>query len=157
MVPAAQTCARLWKVPASVTLAQAILESAWGTSQLARRANNLFGIKATPDLLAANSYAEFPTREVVTGRSVVELAKFARYGTVLDCFAAHAHLLSKTPRYAGMVYQRRYPRAYAVELQTRGYSTNESYGQSLIALMDQHDLYQYDTPAGDPAPAQEAA
>ncbi len=45
-VPGAQAAQKKWGVPASVTIAQAILESGWGASSLAKQANNFFGIKA---------------------------------------------------------------------------------------------------------------
>jgi flagellum-specific peptidoglycan hydrolase FlgJ len=153
MVPAAQTTARLWKVPASVTLAQCILESAWGTSQLATRARNYFGIKAK----TGEPYIEFSTREVVTGRSVMEQANFARYGSAVDCFAAHAHLISSTPRYAPAMACFRDVYEFANRLQHCGYSTEPTYGDRLGELIRAYNLQQYDVPPPDqPAAAKEA-
>jgi flagellum-specific peptidoglycan hydrolase FlgJ len=154
VVPAAQTTARMWKVPASVTLAQWIFESTWGTSQLARQANNFFGIKRTGN----DAYMEFPTHEVVRGRSVAEMAEFERYGTPVDSFAAHAHLLESLPRYAPCMAVAGDARAFAMQLGPCGYSTTPQYGEELVGAMKDYGLEQYDTPPpAQPAAAQEAA
>lgn len=149
MVAPAQTSARVWGVPASVTLAQCILESAWGTSQLARQANNYFGIKA----VQGQAYVELPTHEVVKGRTVAELAEFAKYGTVLDCFAAHAHLLAALPRYAPAMAHKGDPFAFAQLLQTCGYSTNPNYASGLRGLITEYELTQYDVLPSPETPA----
>src|ERR1039458_8854383 len=67
VVAAAQAAQRKWRVPASVTLAQWIFESSWGTSELARTANNYFGIKAHQGA-APGTYCEFITPEFVDGQ-----------------------------------------------------------------------------------------
>ena len=151
MVLPAQTTARAWRVPASVTLAQCICESAWGTSQLSRQANNYFGIKA---VAGATAYVELPTHEVVAGKTVSEMAKFARFGTVVDCFAAHAHLLDTLPRYAPAMAHAGDPFAFARQLQLCGYSTNPDYAAELGQLIRHYNLQQYDV---DPSPETPAA
>jgi flagellum-specific peptidoglycan hydrolase FlgJ len=98
VVPAAQASQRATGVPASITIAQAILESGWGQSSLATEANNYFGVKATA-LATPDEYAEFPTREFVSGTDVKVMAKFARYISPADSFTAHARLLSTVSRY----------------------------------------------------------
>lgn len=147
MAPAAQTTARLWGVPASVTLAQCVLESAWGTSQLSRQANNYFGIKA----VAGQDYAEFPTHEVVQGRTVTELAHFARFGSVMDCFAAHAHLLGSCSRYN--VARGQDAAGWCRQLQSGGYSTSPTYAASLLSLIRSLGLDKFDGVAGSVTPA----
>ena len=147
LVPAAQTTARVWGVPASVTLAQAIVESSWGGSQESRRANNLFGIKAAP----GEPSVRMPTREIKDGHSVLIEADFARYGTVVDGFFAHAHLLAKNPRYAPAMAQRGNVAAFAAELHRCGYSTNPNYGAELMQLIREYELTQYDAPADSAA------
>ncbi len=68
-VPAALESQRATGVPASITLAQAIFESGWGQTGLAKKAFNFFGIKAgqhkTP-----SGYIELPTHEVINGHTV---------------------------------------------------------------------------------------
>ena len=142
MVAPAQTTARLWHVPASITLAQCTLESAWGTSQLSRQASNYFGVKA----VAGEDYAEFPTKEVIQGRTVSEMAKFARYGSVVDSFAAHAHLLATLPRYKPCMAAGLDIPEFASQLQLCGYSTSPTYAASLLAQIRCYKLQQYDVP-----------
>lgn len=158
MVAPAQLSQRQYRIPASVTLAQAILESSWGTSQLARRCNNYFGIKALP----GQEYGEFPTHEVVQGRTVAEMAAFARYPSAIESFAAHARLLAEDPRYAPAMRHVDDPLAFAVAIRVCGYSTNGTYSLLLSQLIDDYKLEQYDLPdppqgAAGMAAAQEAA
>ena len=71
VIAAAKRSAGLWKIPASVTLAQWALESGWG-KHTPPGSNNPFGIKAIGDQPAVES----PTREVINGENVVITAKF---------------------------------------------------------------------------------
>jgi len=153
MVASAQVTERKYGVLASVTLAQCILESGWGKSQLARRCNNYFGIKALP----GEPYEQFTTREVVAGRSVNELARFAKYPSAIESFEAHARLLS-THYPAAMRYGSD-PRAFCLALEQEGYATEPEYSALLYRLIEQLDLVQYDAvPEPDgPASAKEAA
>ena len=154
VVTPAQLTQRRYGIPASVTLAQCILESSWGDSQLARRANNYFGVKA----IQGDSYMEFSTREVVSGRSVQELAKFARYPSAIESFEAHARLLSKIGRYKPAIAKLPDLESFCQQLQVCGYSTNPDYGHQLIDLVDYYELRQYDfQPQPDQPAAQEAA
>ncbi len=146
-VPPAQTTHRLWGVPASVTLAQCIIESAsdkgWGQSDLALKALNFFGMKAVGD----EPSITLPTYEYLNGKKVLIQAKFAKYGTVLDSFAAHAHLLASAPRYKSAMALTHDPTLFAGALHACGYSTAPDYGAKLVVLMHQLDLFQYDLPA----------
>lgn len=157
MVPAAQQAQRKSGIPASVTLAQCILESGWGTSGLAKSAHNYFGIKAT-HLDVPESYIELPTSEFYQGRSVVEHARFEKYFDAADSFEEHARLLSTAARYRAAMGACAQPNRMAYCLQAAGYSTNPKYAQLLIDLMHGYDLYAYDAlPPDDPAKAQEVA
>jgi flagellum-specific peptidoglycan hydrolase FlgJ len=140
VVPAALASMRASGVPASITIAQAILESGWGKSSLAVKANNFFGIKAAPGC----DFIEMPTTEYINGERVTVQAAFARYASVEDCFKAHARLLSAAPRYVPCVAVKDQPEAFARQLQACGYSTSPTYAAMLIALMKQFDLTQYD-------------
>lgn len=154
-VPAAQYTQRTYGIPASITVAQAILESGWGKSALAVRANNYFGIKAIAHA-APDSYSEFPTTEFVDGRKRSELARFAKYPSPTLGFAAHARLLALAPRYKPAMAVRSDVMAFAGELQRCGYSTNPRYPHLLMELVKQYDLMQYDVPPQDD-PAKEVA
>lgn len=154
MVCPAQMSASKWGVPASVTLAQCILESGWGQSRLARRANNYFGVKAIP----GEDYCEFPTTEVLQGRTVREMAEFARYPSAIESFNAHARLLATRSQYARAMRHAGDPVAFASALKACGYSTDPTYGFLLIELMDEFNLQRYDIPPpADPAAAKEVA
>lgn len=140
MVAPAQMAQRKYGVPASVTLAQCILESAWGKSQLARRCKNYFGIKA----VQGDAYEQFTTREVVSGRSVAELARFAKYPSAIESFEAHGHLLATAARYSLAMEFAHSAAAFCAGLQVGGYSTEPNYAHELMALIDQYKLEQYD-------------
>lgn len=144
-VPAALFTQREFGVPASITLAQAICESGWGQSALAKQANNFFGIKALAGA-APEAYAEFPTSEFVNGRAKSALAKFARYASPVESFTAHARLLADAARYEPAMVVRNKPAAFAAALQSCGYSTNPGYAASLLVLVKEFDLTQYDAP-----------
>ncbi|MDR3723285.1 MAG: glucosaminidase domain-containing protein [Terracidiphilus sp.] len=157
IVPAAQAAQRKWCVPVSVTIAQAILESGWGQSALARKAYNFFGIKAAAHA-APDGYAEFPTKEFVDGRRVSEMARFARYASPAEGFAAHAVLLATTVRYKPAMAVAADPYKFCVQIQKCGYSTNPAYAEELWTLIERFDLTQYDIkPDGPAAAAQEVA
>jgi flagellum-specific peptidoglycan hydrolase FlgJ len=156
VVPAAQYGQRRFGVPASVTIAQAILESGWGKSKLATEYLNFFGIKpgahAAPD-----SYVEMPTTEFIDGQPRHVLAPFVRYPNAPLCFGAHARLLSCAPRYASAMAVRNDPAAFAERLQSCGYSTNPRYAAQLHELMRDYDLTQYDLTPLPPAQEERAA
>src|SRR3954451_20632699 len=80
---AARSSSSVSGLPAGITVAQAALESAWGQSRLSREAFNYFGIKAH----GKHAVVEMPTTEVRDGAVEQTTAKFARYGSMSDCFA----------------------------------------------------------------------
>jgi len=81
--------------PTGITIAQAALESAWGSSQLALKANNYFGIKAHGD---AESIA-MPTTEFVNGKPVKAEARFAAYPDMAACFADRDRIITQLACY----------------------------------------------------------
>jgi flagellum-specific peptidoglycan hydrolase FlgJ len=140
-------------VPASVTIAQAIEESAWGRSSLAARYHNLFGIKGA----GPAGSVTLPTQEYENGSWVTVDAQFAVYRNDAESIAGHAELLATSGYYAHAMADRAYPDAFANNL-TGVYATDPDYGANLIALMKLYNLYQYDTapattPPATPAPA----
>ena len=143
MVAPAQYSQSQYGVPASVTLAQCILESGWGTTALATKANNFFGIKAE-HLSDPSTYEEFPTHEYVNGVKVLVEADFEKYPDVASSFVDHARLLATAPRYAPAMAVKDQPLAFASQLQACGYSTSPTYGFTLAGLMTGDKLLQYD-------------
>ncbi len=134
-VPAAQESQRATKVPASVTIAQAILESGWGRSSLTRDDHNYFGMKCFGDpgslALGCRDYS---------GES------FRVYHNATDSYVDHGKQLSTLPRYADAMKCTNNPDQFARELQEAGYATSPTYADMLIELMGEYHLYQYDVP-----------
>jgi flagellum-specific peptidoglycan hydrolase FlgJ len=155
VAPAAQASERASCIPASVTIAQAILESSdrngnWGQSREAVECCNYFGIKARQ----GEDYAEFKTGEVLNGKPVVVTARFRKFPSIPDSFVGHAQLIARLPRYAKAMEAARDPhwsttqaraQAFAQFLQEGGYSTNPNYAAELLKLVKKYGLTQYDT------------
>jgi flagellum-specific peptidoglycan hydrolase FlgJ len=139
VVPGAIAAQHRYGVPASVTIAQAIEESGWGTNTLAVRDNNLFRIEGTgpagTDVL--------PTQEYRNGQWVTIDAEFRVYHTVAESIADHSRLLATSGYYTRAMADRHIPDAFANDL-TGTYATDPNYGANLIALMRLYNLYQYD-------------
>jgi flagellum-specific peptidoglycan hydrolase FlgJ len=130
-------------VPASVTIAQAILESYWGSSRLAREARNYFGIKAQTRAGSAGS-VWFDVWEVIGGRNVVQSQAFRAYDTVAESFTDHGRFFVENRRYAAAMAAREDPKQFAREINRAGYATDPTYASKLIGLMDRYNLYRYD-------------
>lgn len=148
VAPGARASQRKTGVPASVTLAQAILESDWGRSKLTREANNLFGIKAMRGPGTAGIY-EINTWEVYGGQNVTVLAAFKAYTTLADSIVDHGRWFHDNSRYHGALRVKDDPRAFAYAINEAGYATDPAYAPKLIGLMDKYDLYAYDVRPGE--------
>lgn len=147
--PYAELTQILHGVPASVTLAQAALESAWGESGLTKNANNFFGIKADSSWIGP-SYAA-GTYEYINGvKTWVPGSKFRKYITAQGSFDDHAKFLKKFNRYAGLF---KLPvsdvAGWATGLQSAGYATDPAYASKLIKIINQHGLAKYDQAAAE--------
>jgi hypothetical protein len=141
---AAQRSRRTSGVPASVTVAQAILESDWGRSRLARQGNNLFGIKALNGAGPAGTVT-LATWEHVDGADVVVQAPFKAYFTLDESIDDHGRFFTRNKRYADALAVANDAQAFARAIQNDGYATDPSYASKLIRLMDRYDLYRFDT------------
>jgi LysM repeat protein len=130
-------------VPASVTIAQAILESYWGSSRLAREANNYFGIKAQTRNGSAGA-VWFDVWEVIGGRNVMQSQPFRAYNSVADSFVDHGRFFAENGRYARALAARDDPQQFAREVNRAGYATDPAYASKLIGLMDRYNLYRFD-------------
>jgi flagellum-specific peptidoglycan hydrolase FlgJ len=148
IAPGARESQRRSGVPASVTLAQAILESDWGRSRLSREANNLFGIKAQREPGNAGTY-EINTWEVYGGQSVTVLAAFKAYQSIADSIADHGRWFHDNRRYQDALAVKDDPRAFAYAINAAGYATDPAYAPKLIGLMDKFNLYAYDVQPGE--------
>lgn len=140
---AAQRSQRTTGVPASVTVAQAILESDWGRSGLTRRANNLFGIKALGGPGSAGTLT-LPTWEYLNGQDVVVQAAFKAYYTLDESVDDHGRFFVRNRRYAPALAVASDARAFAQAIQEAGYATDPGYAAKLTRLMDRYNLYRFD-------------
>jgi hypothetical protein len=131
-------------VPASVTVAQAILESDWGRSRLTRQANNLFGIKAQGAVTGPAGVVTLPTWEHTAGGDVMVQAPFKAYYSLEQSIDDHGAFFTRNRRYAGAMAVTNDARMFARAIQDAGYATDPDYASKLIGLMDRYDLYRFD-------------
>ncbi|EAF5665683.1 glucosaminidase domain-containing protein [Listeria innocua] len=128
----------------SITLAQAILESNWGQSDLAQQGNNLFGVKGK----APQPMVNMTTKEFVDGKWIEIKANFRKYKDWNESLEAHTELFLKgtswnKDKYNGVIKADDYKKA-AEELQTAGYATDPGYAEKLINIIEKYDLALYD-------------
>ena len=130
----------------SITAAQAILESGWGSSQLAKAPNNnLFGIKDSEDW--HGEIVTVPTQEYLNGDYITVNAAFRKYASWNDSVVDHAKFFTSTEwrknNYRKVVNETDY-RIAAQELKNAGYATDPSYPGKLIRLIEAYKLYEWD-------------
>lgn len=142
---AAQDSQRDTKVPASVTIAQAILESEWGRSTLSSKAFNFFGIKARGGPGPAG-VVNMNTWEVLRGSNTVVNDAFKAYHNIFESVDDHGRFLKENQRYSAAFQVPNDAREFARRIHAAGYATDPAYSTKLIRLMDKYDLYQYDLP-----------
>jgi flagellum-specific peptidoglycan hydrolase FlgJ len=141
----AQLSQRITGVPASVTLAQAILESGWGRSSLSANDRNFFGMKCFTQGLYANACRTYVTSECTTaGVCYPTSAVFRSYATAGASFADHGANLRNLARYANAFKYTANPNQFAEEIRKAGYATDPAYTTKLVALMVKYNLYRYD-------------
>ncbi len=121
-------------VPASITLAQGILESGDGNSALARHAKNHFGIKCHTGWTGGTFIQDDDTKDEC----------FRKYKSVLESYRDHSEFLKKK-RYASLFDLKITDyKGWAKGLKKAGYATNPKYPQLLIDIIEKNDLAQYD-------------
>ncbi|MFA9399324.1 MAG: glucosaminidase domain-containing protein [Clostridiaceae bacterium] len=126
---------------ASVTIAQAILESAWGESGLSKDAKNLFGIKATAEW--NGKVVSYKTCEYIKGERCTVSASFKAYNSYDDSLEDHLKLLL-IARYAHVRISLNYKEA-CINLHKCGYATDINYANKLIQIIEENELYKFDT------------
>lgn len=138
VLEAARTSQQHWGIPVSITLAQWIVESAWGAA-MPPGSNNPFGIKA----LESQPAVESETREVIDGKVVILNARFRRFESLAEAFEHHGKLLSKGSPYRAAMEMVKDPDRFADAL-TGVYATDPQYGTTLRWVMENYRLKQYD-------------
>lgn len=124
----------LYNIPASITLAQGILESSSGRGRLSVEANNHFGIKCHTWTGAKIYHDDDKKGEC-----------FRKYNSAKYSFRDHSLFLTSRKRYAGLfdIDVSNY-KAWARGLKSAGYATDRKYPQKLIGLIERYELYKYD-------------
>ncbi|MCB0563480.1 MAG: glucosaminidase domain-containing protein [Phaeodactylibacter sp.] len=136
-VKAAQAEMEKFGIPASITLAQGLLESNVGESKLATHNKNHFGIKCFSRSCKKGHCSNF------TDDSHKDF--FRIYKSSWDSYRAHSLLLNGSSRYQPLFQlNRKDYRSWAHGLKKAGYATDKRYGEKLINLIDDLDLHQYD-------------
>lgn len=140
---------------ASITAAQAILESGWMKSGLAKH-NNLFGIKASKKVNVwegttwTGTYVEMKTsEEYVEGEHTIITAKFRTYPSVWASIKDHSSYLANCyngdhKRYEGIVGCRDPKTGFQI-IKDGGYATSSTYVESLMKVVDKYDLTRFDS------------
>lgn len=133
----------------SVMMAQGILESANGQSQLASLYNNHFGIKCQGTLSICwitGSYVAMPTTEEVNGATEHITANFRTYPTAFDGFVDRNNFLKSNSRYTNAgVFSASTPQDQTQALLDAGYATESDYASSLNNLIDEYNLESLDS------------
>ena len=129
-----------YQVLPSVTVAQAILESGWGSSYLSTAAHNLFGIKGSYN---GNSI-RLQTREVYNGQSVYIYDNFRAYANNDQSVEDHGAFLNQNSRYHNLLGDTSYV-SVANKLRADGYATDPNYASALINLVQTYGLDRLDS------------
>tara|TARA_E500000178_G_scaffold306478_1_gene318702 strand:+ start:1794 stop:2381 length:588 start_codon:yes stop_codon:yes gene_type:complete len=133
--PAAVKNMRFYKIPASITLAQGVLESGYGEGTLAKKANNHFGIKC---------------HKGWKGKSIrhdddEENECFRSYKNPLKSYRDHSLFLVDRDRYSGLFeLKRKDYKGWAKGLKAAGYATDPKYAEKLISLIERFNLTRFD-------------
>jgi LysM repeat protein len=134
-------------IPASITLAQGLIESDEGRSSLAKDANNHFGIKCHNDWTGAKVYHDDDTRNEC----------FRKYSRPEDSFYDHSDFLRSVPRYSFLFSLSRTDyKGWAHGLKKAGYATNPAYDNMLIKAIEEKNLHYFDTGYNPPVSAQKS-
>jgi len=127
------------KILASLTAAQAFIESNKGNSGLTQKANNLFGIKGTYNGQAVKML----TTEYYNGKAQRVYANFRKYPSWQESIADHSALFNKLARYANLRGEKDYIKA-CTYVKNDGYATSPTYTQTLINTIKKYKLYEWD-------------
>lgn len=123
-----------YNIPASITLAQGLLESGAGMSELARNGNNHFGIKCH-DWTGARTYHDDDANNEC----------FRAYRDVYESYEDHSRFLARQPRYRSLFRLKRTDyKGWAKGLKKCGYATSPTYAKQLICIIELYKLHKYD-------------
>ena len=142
---AARATRARYGVPASVTIAQAIIESGWGGSLLTRRDHNYFGIKCfgAPGPIAIGC-RRYDTHECSGSSCFPTTDLFRAYRNPAASMADHGYFLRHVSRYRNAFRYTDDPDQFVREIHKAGYATSPTYSRDLISIMRSFELYRYD-------------
>lgn len=144
LLPAAKNAAALLGLEPVALLAQAALETGWGSNLSTDSSNgsgfNLFGIKAQPGWQGATTQAQ--TMEFRQGVMQAEQATFRAYNNVEQSMQDYVEFISQNPRYKAALAVAAEPAAYFRQLQAAGYATDPNYARKVLAVMQSPILQQ---------------
>lgn len=130
-------------IPASITLAQGIHESAWGGGKLAINSNNHFGIKCKKTWSGPSYYIEDDDYDA-SGKLMQSC--FRAYQSVEDSYIDHTNFLLSNTRYKRLfAHDQTDYKSWARGLKQCGYATDPNYAIKLIRTIEEYDLHQYDS------------
>ena len=127
------------KILASLTAAQALIESNKGNAGLTQKANNLFGMKG----LYEGHCVTMPTTEYYNGIKTTVDAQFRKYPSWQDSIDDHSGLFWRSVRYTNLRGCTDY-RLACINVQKDGYATSPTYSQTLIKTIEKYKLYEWD-------------
>ncbi len=131
-------------IPASIILAQGILESGFGNSKLCRRSNNHFGIKWKNASDGDYVYSMDDDYDK-NGKHIP--SKFVKYSSDSESFQRHSQFIKTKSNYRTLFkYDRTDFVSWAYGLRACGYSTDADYGVQLVRLIRKYNLHKFDTP-----------
>ncbi|WP_049946291.1 glucosaminidase domain-containing protein [Butyrivibrio sp. WCD2001] len=129
---------------ASLTAAQAFIESNKGNSGLTVKANNLFGIKGNYN----GQSVTMNTKEYVNGKYITIAAPFRKYPSWKESIADHSAMFHRMKRYSNLIGCRDYKTA-CQNVYRDGYATGKDYDKTLIKTIEKYGLFAWDGEAGD--------
>jgi len=130
-------------IPASITLAQGMLESGYGTSELAKNANNHFGIKCHKGWVG-ETYTH-KSSENTNGSMVARKSCFRSYGTVEESYADHSDFLASRSNYSQLFLANTTDYKFWAEgLLKGGYATDPTYAKKIMTTIENYSLNKYD-------------
>ena len=129
-------------IPASITLAQGIHESSFGTSYLSKNTNNHFGIKCKSYWVGKTYYHK--DDDMNDEGQLIESC-FRSYGSALESYVDHSNFLMSTSHYLPLFnYEHTDYKSWANGLKSCGYATDQKYAQKLINKIEKYDLARFD-------------
>ncbi|HFU4378200.1 TPA: glycoside hydrolase family 73 protein [Streptococcus suis] len=141
MKPSVKKVANTTGIVPSVIFAQAVLESAWGTSDLAKKANNFFGIKADEKWQGKSIVHE--TKEVRNGNVATISSKFRAYNSQAESVQDYGQFFTSNPWRIRNYHHFRNSTNYldaVIALQKSGYATDPAYAEKLKSVIERYSL-----------------